>query len=252
MLKIEPDGPILRLTLARQEVRNALNDELIDALSDAFASIGAGIRAIVLTGEGKSFCAGGDLEWMRKAAGYTEEENFHDALRLVRLFRSMAECPAVVIARVLGHAFGGACGLVASADLAIATEGSLFSFSEVKLGLVPATISEVVIEKIGAGHARALFATGEPFGAERALRIGLIHETAASEALLDMAVESKLKHVLSAGPSAVASSKRLARRPLSGDESARLLARTRVSAEAREGIAAFLEKRKASFVVERE
>src|SRR5579871_3720374 len=143
MLKIEPDGPILRLTLDRPEVRNALNDELLDALFDAFTSLPPGTRAVILTGEGKSFCAGGDLEWMRKAASYTEEENFLDALRVARLMESIAQCPALVIARVNGHSFGGGCGLVAASDVAVCSTDALFSFSEVKLGLVPATISSV-------------------------------------------------------------------------------------------------------------
>ncbi len=250
MLKIEPDGPILRLTLARPDLRNALNEEMIDGLSEAFGAPPGGTRAIVLAGQGKSFCAGGDLEWMRRAASYTEEENFRDALRLVRLFRSVVECRALVIARVQGHAYGGACGLVAAADVAIAAERTLFSFSEVKLGLVPATISGVVIEKIGSGNARSLFTTGEPFEAERALRIGLVHEVVPPNAL-DEAVEAKLRHVLSAGPDSVAASKVLARNMLGGDESARLLARTRTSAEAQEGIAAFLDKRRPSFAVDR-
>jgi enoyl-CoA hydratase/carnithine racemase len=251
MLRIEPEGPILRLTLARPEVRNALDDSLVDALAGAFANVPPGTRAVLLAGEGRSFCAGGDLEWMRRAAGYTEEENFQDALRLVRLFRAIVECPALVVARVNGHAFGGACGLVAASDVAIASAETQFSFSEVRLGLVPATIGAVVTEKIGPGHARALFTTGEVFDAERALRIGLVHQVVLPEQL-DRAVQDKLDQALSVGPNALAACKNLAREPLSGDDAARLLARTRSSAEAREGIGAFLEKRRPSFAITHE
>jgi enoyl-CoA hydratase/carnithine racemase len=250
MLKTESAGPVLRLTLDRPEVRNALNAELIAGLSNAFSDVPSEIRAIVLTGEGPSFCAGGDLEWMRKAAGYTEDENFQDALRLARLFEAMVQCPALIIARVNGHAFGGATGLVAASDVAISSREALFAFSEVRLGLVPATISPYVIEKIGSGHARALFTTGETFGAEHALRIGLVHHLC-DPGQLDQVVGEKLRAVLAAGPKAVSNSKRIAReQTMSSDASARLLARTRAGDEAREGIAAFLEKRKAAFVTE--
>ncbi len=247
MLNVTP-GPVMRIVLNRPEVRNAFNDELIAMLSDAFASVGKGTRAVVISGEGEAFCAGGDLEWMRKASGYTPEQNQRDALRLARLFRSIAECPAVVIARVSGPAFGGGCGLVAAADIAIASSDSKFAFSEVRLGLIPATISPFVIPKIGAGHARALFTTGEAFGADHAFRIGLVHEVVEQEGL-DAAVERKLKLIFSAGPEAVHQAKRLVRdHPLSLDEAAKRLADARSGKEGAEGVAAFLEKRKAGFV----
>jgi enoyl-CoA hydratase/carnithine racemase len=249
MLNISP-GPVTRVVLNRPEVRNAFNDELIARLSDAFAGIGKETRAVVISGEGEAFCAGGDLEWMRKAAGYSLEENQRDATRLARLFRSIAECPAVVIARVAGPAFGGGCGLVAASDIAIASDDSKFAFSEVKLGLIPATISPFVIPKIGAGHARALFATGEAFGADYAFHIGLVHEVVAREQL-DEAVNRKLKNIFASGPEAVHQAKRLVRdHPLSLDDAARRLADARSSREGKEGVAAFLEKRKASFVAE--
>lgn len=251
MLKVESDGPIQRVTLNRPEVRNAFDDEVIAALTEAFAGLPPGTRAVVLAAEGDAFCAGGDLQWMRKAAGYSEAENVADALRLAGLFQAIVESPALVIARVNGAAFGGGCGLVAAADVAVAAENAKFAFSEVKLGLVPATISPFVLPKIGASHARALFATGEVFGAEHALRIGLVHEVAPLESL-DAGVERKLKAVLAAGPAAVAAAKRLAREPAKGlEEAARLLASVRAGDEAREGIDAFLNKRKASYVVER-
>ncbi|MFI5386782.1 MAG: enoyl-CoA hydratase-related protein [Fimbriimonadales bacterium] len=246
MLNVTP-GRVMRVVLNRPEVRNAFNDELIARLADTFAGVTKETRAVVISGEGEAFCAGGDLEWMRKAAGYTLEENQRDALRLARLFRSIAECPAVVIARVAGAAFGGGCGLVAAADIAIASDDSKFAFSEVRLGLIPATISPFVIPKIGAGHARALFTTGEAFGADHAFRIGLVHEVVARDQL-DEAVDRKLKLVLAAGPEAVHQSKRLIRdHPLTLDDSARRLADARASKEGKEGVAAFLEKRKAGF-----
>jgi len=248
MLKVESQGPVLHLTLNRPEVRNAFNDELIAELSRSFSQVPEGIRAVVLRGEGQSFCAGGDLEWMRKAAGYTEDENFRDALKLARLFRAIVECPAVVIASVQGAAFGGGCGLVAAADVAISSGETKFAFSEVRLGLIPATISPFVIDKIGRGHARALFATGEAFDADRALRIGLIHEIAEDR---EAAISRKLKAILAAGPRAVDDAKHLVTdEGVSLDDCARRLAQARAGKEGKEGVAAFLEKRKASFVME--
>lgn len=250
MLRVEPDGPLLRVTLNRPEVRNAFNDEVIAELYTVFTEVRTGgIRAIILAGEGDAFCAGGDLQWMRKAAEYTEEQNYEDALKLARLFEAMVNCPAVIIARVQGPAFGGGCGLVCASDVAIASEKALFAFSEVRLGLVPATISPFVIPKIGQGHARALFATGEAFGPEHALRIGLVHEFTND---LDKAIDKKLKTLLTAGPRAVAEAKKLGwADPLSLEDAARLLAKYRSGAEGKEGVGAFLDKRKASFVVER-
>ncbi|HSI72891.1 MAG TPA: enoyl-CoA hydratase-related protein [Fimbriimonas sp.] len=249
MLRVESDGPILRLTLARPEVKNAFNDELIARLTEAL-STSTEARAIVITGEGNAFCAGGDLQWMRKAASYTEEQNYEDALKLANLFLVMTRSPAVVIARVNGAAFGGGCGLVAAADVAVASEDALFAFSEVRLGLVPATISPFVLPKIGEGHARALFTTGEAFKPDRALRIGLVHEVVPANEL-DYAVQKKLRAILSAGPESVSISKSIATsEPMALDVAARVLARARAGQEGQEGVAAFLEKRKASFVVD--
>lgn len=248
MLSTERQGSILRVTLQRPEVRNAFNDELIAKLTEAFRNVPDGVRAVVLAGDGPSFCAGGDLEWMRRAANYTEEENYQDALKLADLFSSVAQCPAVVIARVQGAAFGGGCGLVSASDVAISANNAKFAFSEVRLGLIPGTISPFVIPKIGRGHARALFATGEAFTADHALRIGLVHEVVAEEGL-DEAIAAKVKWVLAAGPQSVTAAKRLVLDgDLSLDECARRLARARSGAEGKEGVSAFLEKRKASFV----
>jgi enoyl-CoA hydratase/carnithine racemase len=251
MLRVEHQGSVTRITLNRPEVRNAFNDELIEALTSAFQGLPAGTRAVVLSGEGKSFSAGGDLSWMKRAATYTEEENYQDALKLSGLFQAIVDCPAVVIAKVQGHAFGGGCGLVAASDVAVVVEGTKFAFSEVKLGLIPATISTFVMPKIGAGHARALFTTGIAFDAERALRIGLVHDVCA-ENEADSVVKSYVDAVLSSGPIAVASAKKTAvEGPYSQEVAARMLAEIRAGEEGKEGVRAFLEKRPASFVEKR-
>ncbi|MBS1721882.1 MAG: enoyl-CoA hydratase/isomerase family protein [Armatimonadetes bacterium] len=250
MLKTSQDGPVLHVTLDRPEVRNALNDELIAALTDAIVGMPAATRVVVLGGEGKAYCAGGDLEWMRRAANYTEEQNYEDAMKLGRLFEAIATCRAVVVSRVQGAAFGGGSGLVAASDVAIAEENTLFAFSEAKLGLIPATISSFVLNKIGSGNARWLFTTAEAFDAATALRVGLVHEVT-NIVDLDAAVERKVKAVLKCGPEAVAASKRLCMEgPLPMDRCARMLATARSGQEGREGVAAFLEKRPASFVAE--
>lgn len=250
MLRVEPDGPVLRITMDRPEVLNAFNDVLIQALRDAFKNMPEGTRVVVLSGEGKVFSAGGDLNWMGEAANYTEDENYEDALKLGRLFEAIAECPAVVVAKVQGAAFGGGCGLVAASDVAVAVERTKFSFSEVRLGLIPATISPFVIPKIGSGHARHLFTTGEAFEADHALRIGLVHKVVGADDL-DETVDAVVKSVLRNGPESVASAKHVALHgPYEMEKSARLLAKARSSEEGKEGVAAFLEKRKASFVVD--
>lgn len=187
---------------------------------------------------------------MRRAADQPPAQNEADALRLASLYRKISESPALVVCGVHGAAMGGGLGLVAAADVAIATDTACFSFSEVRLGLVPATISPYVLARIGAGHARALFSTGEVFHAERALRIGLVHQVT-PEADLEAALLAVTRQALKAGPNAVAAAKRLASQPpLSDVESSRLLAQTRATAEAREGLEAFLEKRHASFFEE--
>lgn len=250
MLRVESDGPVLTVTIDRPDVRNAFNDELIAALTEVFVGPAHHSRAVVIKGEGKAFSAGGDLNWMRAASGYTKEQNAADALKLADLFQAIADCPAVVVARVHGAAFGGGCGLVCASDVAVCERDAKFSFSEVRLGLVPATISPYVLGKIGPGHARALFTTGEVFDGEKALRIGLVHEAVNSEDL-DSMVNAKVRDVLKNGPEAVAVSKRLAQMPaLDKVEAANLLAEARSGAEGKEGVDAFLNKRAASFVVE--
>lgn len=250
MLLLNRQGPILHVTLNRPEVRNALNDELLDQLGRVFSDIEPDVRAVVLSGSGKSFCAGGDLNWMQKAANYTEAENILDALALSRLFRAISECPALTVAKIQGACFGGGCGLASAVDVAIAAEGTLFSFSEVKLGLIPATISPYVIDKIGRGNAKWLFATGEVFDAKLALRVGLVQEAVEFENL-DAKVAEKLKAVLMAGPEAVKAAKQLViEKGLDADLCAQRLARARAGREGKEGVAAFLEKRKPSFFVD--
>jgi enoyl-CoA hydratase/carnithine racemase len=251
MLRVESDGPVVNMVIDRPEVRNALSDGLIGEIGEAFASLSEFARVVILSGAGSVFCAGGDLKWMQDAANYTEEENYQDALRLGRMFEAIADCPAVVIAKVHGAAFGGGCGLVAASDVAVAAERTKFSFSEVRLGLIPATISPIVIPKIGHGHARHLFTTGEVFESDHAFYIGLVHKVV-SEVDLDARVASVVKDVLQNGPKAVASAKHVAvHGPYPMEESARLLAKARSGFEGKEGVQAFLEKRKASFVEER-
>jgi enoyl-CoA hydratase/carnithine racemase len=250
MLEVESDGPVLRLSLARPGARNALDEELIRLLLDQFKKLSGEVRVVVLTGEGSAFCAGGDLEWMRRGAQATPQANYEDALQLAALLEAIATCPAAVVARVNGHCFGGGCGLVAAADLAVGAEGALFAFSEVRLGLVPATICPYVIDRIGRGHARALFVTGETFDASIAHKIGLLHEVCPLERL-DSVVEDKLVWLLKAGPNAVASVKAMVhQREFSKEEAARLLATVRSREEAQEGIAAFFERRSPSYLVE--
>jgi len=248
MLNLDFRDPVLFITLNRPEVRNAFNDELIGALTDAFAKLPTGTRAVVLAGEGPSFCAGGDLEWMRKAAAYSTKQNVEDATRLTLLFGTIQRCSAVVVARVHGHAFGGGCGLVSAADVAVASTSAKFSFSEVKLGLIPATIAPFVLQKLGPGHARALFTTGEVFDAHRAHHVGLVHEVVMPEGL-DVAVDAKLNAILAAGPKATIAARDLTLDDLSlFDEAPKRLAAARASEEGKEGVAAFLEKRKATWV----
>jgi methylglutaconyl-CoA hydratase len=239
-LRVERDGPVLRVTLARPERRNAFDAALIAELTAAFGDVGD-VRAVVLAGEGESFCAGADLDWMRASAELSDEENVEDALALRRMLDAIDGCPAPVVCRVQGHALGGGCGLVACADVAIADPDTAFALSEVKLGLVPAVISPFVLARIGTSAARRYFVTGERFDAETALRLGLVHELADG---LDTAVERVVGELLTAAPEATRVAKRLARAPLTAEETAHLIAERRTSAEGQEGLRAFLEGRR--------
>jgi methylglutaconyl-CoA hydratase len=239
-LRIERDGHVLRITLARPERRNAFDAALIGELTEAFADVGDA-RAVVLSGEGQSFSAGADVEWQRAAVDLSIAENVEDALRLYRMCETIDRCPAPVVVRVHGYALGGGSGLVACADVAIAAPDAVFGFSEVKLGIIPAVISPFVLPKIGA-HARRYFLTGERFDAEAALRIGLIEEIADD---LDPAVDRVLSELLRAGPEAVREAKRLIRDRPAGEETAQIAARLRAGEEGQEGLRAFLEGRSA-------
>jgi methylglutaconyl-CoA hydratase len=241
---MERDGAVLRIAMARPERRNAFDAALIDELAGAFADVGDA-RAVLLTGDGPSFSAGADVEWMRSSVDLSFEENVADALRLRAMLEAIDNCPAPVVARVQGHALGGGCGLVACCDIVVAEQSALFAFSEVKLGIVPAVISPFALAKIGTSAARRWFVTGERFTAEVALRIGLIHEVADD---LDAAVDNVLAELLSAGPEATRAAKHLARAAQSAEETAHLIAQHRTSPEGQEGLRAFLEKRKANWV----
>jgi len=232
----------LRVTLARPERRNAFDASLIAELTEAFAEVGDA-RAVVLSGEGQSFCAGADVDWQRSAIDLSFDDNVEDALRLYRMCETIDRCPAPVIARVQGYALGGGSGLVACADIAIASPDAVFGFSEVKLGIIPAVISPFVLPKIGA-HARRYFLTGERFDAGSALRIGLVHEVAEN---LDAAVERVVIEILTAGPEAVREAKKLIRERPAGDKTAQIAARLRAGDEGQEGLRAFLERRTASW-----
>jgi enoyl-CoA hydratase/carnithine racemase len=241
-LRIERDGRILRITLAKPERRNAFDAALIAELYEAFAEVGDA-RAVVLAGDGPSFCAGADVEWQRASIDLTYDENVEDAMRLYRMCERIDTCPAPVVARVQGYALGGGSGLVACSDIAVAAPDATFGFSEVKLGIIPAVISPFVLPKIGV-HARRYFLTGERFDAETALRIGLVSEIADD---LDAAVERIVGELLTSGPHAVRAAKELVRERPSGEETARIAARLRSGEEGQEGLRAFLEKRESSW-----
>lgn len=242
-LRVERDGDVLRLTLARPEVRNAFDAALITELSEAFVDVGKA-RAVVLAGEGKSFCAGADVEWMRASASLDYEANLADATALRRLLEAIDGCPAPVVAAVQGHVLGGGGGLVACSDVVIAHERTVFGFTEVKLGVVPAVISPFVLRKIGESAARRYFVTGERFDAATALRIGLVHDVTGD---VEGALERLLAELRTAGPRAVRHAKKLVLDRPDGPETARRIAERRASAEGQEGLAAFLEGRRPSW-----
>ncbi|MGO4336786.1 enoyl-CoA hydratase/isomerase family protein [Labrys sp. KB_33_2] len=250
-LRVERNGPVAVLTLDRPEVLNAFDEALIAELTRTFAEVGADgtVRAVLLQAEGKTFSAGADLAWMRRAADASPEDNLADARQLAELLRVVDTCSKPTLARVQGAAFGGAVGLVACCDIAIAVPQARFSLSEVRLGLIPGAISPYVVRAIGQRAARRLFLTAERFSAEDALRYGLIHEIASPETL-DETVQRCLSDILAGGPEAVAAAKKLAddmAGPITAErieESARRIATIRSSPEAREGLAAFFAKRK--------
>jgi methylglutaconyl-CoA hydratase len=251
-LLLQRDGAVARLQLNRPQLHNAFDAGLIAALTTALDALAAdpGVRVVVLEGNGASFSAGADLNWMRGMAAASEAENRDDALALARLLRTLDTLPKPTIARVHGAAFGGGVGLVAACDIAIGATEAKFGLTESKLGLLPAVISPYVIAAIGARQARRWFATAEIFDAGEARRIGLLHDVVNATAL-DTAVQRQVDLLLKAGPIAAASAKALVREVVAGTDAAAvdaanaaLIARLRVSPEGQEGIGAFLEKRK--------
>jgi methylglutaconyl-CoA hydratase len=245
-LRIERDGDVLRVTLARPETRNAFDAALITELAEAFVDVGTA-RAVVLAGDGPSFCAGADVEWMRASADLGVDENVADANALRRMLEAIDACPAPVVAVVHGHALGGGVGLVACSDVVVADRETVFAFSEVKLGIVPAVISPFALRKIGESAARRYFVTGERFDAATALRIGLVHEVSDDRRA---ALDGVLDELRTAGPRAARHAKRLVLERPDGPETARRIAERRTSDEGQEGLHAFLERRRPSWAVE--
>jgi methylglutaconyl-CoA hydratase len=245
---------VARVTLSRPEVHNAFNAELIEELRIVFTRFGQEpperLRAVVLSGDGPSFCAGADVNWMRASLGLSREQNEHDAMSMSVMFDALDRCPVAVVARVHGAALGGGMGLCAVSDLVVAEAGAKFGFTETRLGILPAVISPFVIAKIGETHARALFPTGRRFDATRALRIGLVHEVVEGEPALDAAVDTVVADLLAAGPHAARAAKAIVRevRGLPHESTrwhtARRIAGQRTSAEGQEGLRSFLEKRR--------
>jgi methylglutaconyl-CoA hydratase len=243
-LRTEQAGDVLRITMSRPELRNAFDAALIHGLTEVFSTVGDDVRAVVLAGEGPSFSAGADVEWMRAAVDLSYEQNVADARRLRKMLETIDSCPAPVIARVQGHALGGGCGLVACSDIAVTAPDTQFAFSEVKLGIIPAVISPFAISKIGPSAARRYFVTGERFDAETALRIGLVHEIAQD---LDGAVDRLVGELRSAGPEAARHAKKLVLERPDGLATERRIAQRRTNDEGQEGLRAFIEKRKPSW-----
>ena len=249
-LKRTDEGPVATVALRRPEAHNALNAALVEEVARCFEELAEdeSVRVVVLTGEGPSFCAGADVGYMRETAGLSYEENLEDARRLADMFLAVDDLPKPVVARVRGAAIGGGVGLVAAADVAVAEEGTRFAFSEVRLGIAPATIAPFVVRKIGYSQARALFLTGERFDAGRAREIGLVHE-AVPEAELDAVVERTVVRLLQGGPAAQAVVKEALRQVEATEPMealgimTQLIAELRVGEEGQEGLGAFLEKR---------
>ncbi|MCO6442276.1 MAG: enoyl-CoA hydratase/isomerase family protein [Nitrococcus mobilis] len=246
------EGPVARITLDRPELRNAFDDRLIAELTGTLERFEQDrrLRLVILSAAGTSFSAGADLNWMRRTAAYSWQENFADAQRLGRLMQTLDQLALPTLAQVQGAALGGGVGLVAACDIAVAADTAFFALAEVKLGLIPAVISPYVIRAIGARAARRYFLTGERITAQEALRLGLVHEVVPNQQL-DARLAALVRVVLDNGPQAVRAAKRLIRTAGSGaidaaliEETARRIAEQRASSEAKEGVSAFLEKRK--------
>lgn len=257
MLKIDIHKNVAFLILDRPEIHNAFNDELVKAVTDAFTEIGRRneVRVVVLGGSGKSFCAGADLNWMKRMVRYTYEENVADARAVGRMYLAIAKCPKPVIARVHGAALGGGAGLVAACDIAVAVESVQFGFTEVKLGIIPAIISPFVLARVGPGRAREFFITGERFLAPVAMNIGLIQHVVLHEAALDALIDSKISQILTSAPGAIAAAKELVfgvatARTLESslDYAAEAIAQARAGSEGQNGMQAFLEHQKPPWI----
>ncbi len=250
-LLIERDQGVTTITLNRPELHNAFNEAMIAELGAAFQEFGKdeGTRVVLLTGAGESFCAGADLNWMKKVASYTPAQNKADALKLHKMLVAVYRCPKPVLARVNGAAIGGGTGLVAAADMAFSEHGAMFGFSEVRLGLIPAVISPFVVRKIGEANAREYFLTGERFTAVKAQEMGLIQYQGTPDTVYEK-IQEKIRHLKQGGPTALADCKALIEK-ISGQAldkvgtfTAGRIAARRGSKEGKEGMIAFLTKRK--------
>lgn len=255
-LDITVENRVATVTLDRPDVRNAFNETTITELALAFDELGRreDVRAIVLAANGVAFCAGADLNWMKKMAAYSDAENLDDAARLADMLRTIYLCPKPVVARVQGDCYAGGMGLVAACDIVVAVEEANFCLSEVKLGLIPATISPYVIKAMGENAARRYFLTAERFSAKEAHRIGFAHEVVAADKLDDQ-VAAIVKSLVTNSPNAVGEAKVLVREIAAKDvtdalllDTAERIARIRSSLEGREGVASFLEKRKPTWL----
>lgn len=255
-LTLKVDGGVARITLTQPEIRNAFSDEVIAEITAAFAAAGErpDVRAVVLAAEGPAFCAGANLNWMRRMAEYSRDENRDDAGLLAEMLRTIYECPKPTIARVQGDVYAGGMGLVACCDMAVAADTAGFCLSEVKIGLIPATISPYVIRAMGPRVSHRYFLTGERFSAAEAHRTGLVHEVVEA-GQLDAVVDGWLKNLLAAGPEAVRACKRLVIDVAEREINEQLIAATvegiadiRASSEGKEGVQAFLNKRKPNWL----
>jgi methylglutaconyl-CoA hydratase len=256
MLKIDVHHSVGFVLLDRPNVHNAFNDELVRQITEAFTDLGRreDVRVVVLAGNGKSFCAGADLNWMKRMVQYTHDENVEDARRVGRMYLAIAKCPKPVIARVHGAALGGGAGLVAACDIGVAIESAQFGFTEVKLGIIPAIISPFIIARMGPGRAREFFITGERFLAPVAMTVGLVQHVVSHEPALDALIDSKISQILTSAPGAIAAAKDLvfgvAARTLesSMDFASEAIAIARAGAEGQAGMRAFLEHHKPPWI----
>lgn len=256
-LQLNVQGGVATLVLSRPEVRNAFNDDVIAEFTQTFGALGAreDVRCVVLAAVGQAFCAGADLNWMRRMADYSHAENLADAAQLADMLRIIYECPKPTVARIQGDVYAGGVGLVAACDIAVSVDTAQYCLSEVKLGLIPATISPYVIRAMGARAAHRYFLTAERFDASEAHRIGFIHEVVTADAL-DAKVAEITQALVNASPQAVKACKRLVQDVAGQELSAELIARTvkgiadiRSSEEGKEGVQSFLQKRKPAWLI---